>query len=163
MRLLCAGLLSAALIGLVATGRADDKKPEPKPEAKGTLTLNGKTYKLEHALAYETTKFDVKFTTIYLSEKPLDASKLKASFKKKGNDDDFHAFDAHLRLMFDDTGKLFQISMHAGGANIILQGDPNIRAEATIKDGVAKGTAKSVKPDKDYEFEVAFDVKLTKP
>ncbi len=159
MKLLC----TVSLLFLVGAAKADEKKDTPKTEAKGTLTLGDKTYKLESALAYETTKFGMKRTMIYLTEKPLDTAKLKASFKKKGTDEDFFTFDPNVRLIFDDKGELVQISMHAGGGNIILQGDPNIKAEAAIKDGVAKGMAKSVKPDKDYTFDATFDVKLTKP
>ena len=68
-----------------------------------------------------------------------------------------------MMLAFDDKGELFQLALYARGANIILQGDPNIKAEAAVKDGSAKGTAKSAKPDKDYTLEVAFEVKLIKP
>jgi len=159
--------LIAVVIGIASTGpggaRADEKKPDPKPEAKGKLMLDGKAYELKNALAYETTKFDKKRTVVYLSEKPLEMAKLKASFKKKGNDEDFFAFDPHIKLVFDDKADLFQIALYARGANVILQGDPNIKAEAAIKDGKAKGMAKSIKPDKDYEFGATFEVKLTKP
>ena len=160
-------LLIAVLIGIgsmwVGGARADEKKPGAKTEVQGKLTIDGKTYDLKNALAYETTKFDKKRTVIYLSEKPLDMAKLKASFKKKGNDEDFFAFEPHIRLIFDDNGQLFQLALYARGANIILQGDPNIKAEAAIKEGMAKGSAKSNKPDKDYEFAATFEVKLTKP
>ena len=37
------------------------------------------------------------------------------------------------------------------------------RREAATKDGITKGMAKSIKPDKEYEFGVTFEVKLTKP
>jgi hypothetical protein len=163
MKPLLIALCLSGLFTVTDAIRADEKKDSPKGEVTGTLILDGKSYKLQSALAYEITKFDVKFTVIYLSEKPLDAGKLKASFKKKGNDEDFHTSDAHVRLMFDDQGKLFQISMHAGGGNVVLQGDPNIKTEFALKDGAAKGTAKSVKPDKDYTLDTTFDAKLIKP
>jgi len=160
-------LLSAVLLGVAFTwaggARADEKKPESKANVKGKLTIDGKTYELKNGLAYETTKFDKKRTVVYLSEKPLDTAKLKASFKKSGNDEDFFAFEPHIRLVFDNKGDLFQITLYARGANIILQGDPNIKVEAAIKDGAAAGTAKSVKPDKDYEFAATFEMKLMKP
>jgi hypothetical protein len=162
MKLLIAVVFGVASMGL-SGAKDDDKKPELKMDAKGKLMLDGKAYDLKNALAYESTKFDKKRTVIYLSEKPLDTAKLKASFKKKGNDEDYFAFDPHIKLIFDDKGDLFQIALYARGANVILQGDPNIKAEAAIKGGVAKGMAKSIKPDKDYEFSVTFEVKLTKP
>jgi len=158
MRITIAALFAAAF-GIVTPAPGDEKKAE----AKGTLMLDGKNYNLANALAYETTMFDKKWTVIYLSEKPLDTSKLKASFKKKGTDEDFFAVAPHVKLMFDDQGKLFQLALYAAGSNVILQGDPNIKAEATLRDGAAKGMAKTIKPDKDYTFEVTFDVKLIKP
>lgn len=159
MKLLFAALCVAGLLSAPSAARADEKKGE----AKGTFTLDGKTYKLTSALAYATKKFDMTHTVVYLSEKPLDTTKLKASFKKNGTDEDFFASGPHVRLIFDDTGKLFQIGLHAGGGNVILQGDPNIKAEAALKNGAAKGTAKTVKPEKDYELDTTFEVKLMKP
>ena len=162
MKLFHAALLTAVLF--VPAAGADDK---PSTEAKGTLTLSGKTYKMASALAYENTVRNRKETVVILSEKPLDVDKLKASFKKNGNDDDFYPFDVHVKLTFDGSGELQQLSVHAAGANIIRSGDPNIKATATIKDGVAKGASGTAKPDKfrdlPFEFEIAFDVKLTKP
>jgi len=162
MKVLIAVVFGIASMG-IGTARADEKKPEPKPAVMGKLTLDGKAYDLKNALTYETTRFDKKRTVVYLSEKPLDTAKLKASFKKKGNDEDFFPVDPHIKLIFDDKGDLFQITLYARGGNIILQGDPNIKAEAAIKDGMVKGMAKSIKPDKDYEFGATFEVKLTKP
>jgi hypothetical protein len=156
-------LVFAGMMAAAVPARADEKNGLPKADVKGTLVLEGTTYKMANGLAYETTRFDRKQTVVYLSEKALDTAKLKASFKKNGTDADFFASGPHIRLIFDDKGELFQISIHARGANIILQGDPNIKAEAAIKDGVAKGTAKSVKPDKDYEFTATFEIKLMKP
>ena len=64
MKLWVASLTVAGLLGGPCIMRAEEKPTE----CKGTLTLDGKTYKLESALAYETTKFGKNETVIYLSE-----------------------------------------------------------------------------------------------
>ena len=159
MRSLLSALCVVGLFAIADLGRAEDKKVD----VSGTLTIADKTYKIESALVYETTRSDRKRTVVYLTEKGLDTAKLKASFEKKGNDEDFFPFDPFAKLVFDDKGELFQLALYAKGNNIILQGDPNIKVEASFKDGQAKGKAKAVKPDKEYDFDIKFEVKMMKP
>src|SRR5262245_6508882 len=154
----------ATLLSVVAVARADEK---PGAEVKGTLVMGGNTYKLANALAYETKIGSHQRTVVILSEKPLDTAKLKQSFKKNGNDEDFFASGPHVQLILDDKGGLAQIAIHAAGDNVNLIGDDNIKCDATLKEGRAKGSAGTKKPGKSfsgaYTFEATFDVKLTKP
>lgn len=169
MKLQIVALITAGLLSHFATGLADEKKDAPKAEARGTLTLGEKKYTLANALAYVNPHSFGKETVVILTEKPLDSAKLKQSFKKRGNDGDFLPNVDHIKLIFseDDKGKLTQFAFQGGGGAIIRQGDRNIKGEATYKDGTAKGSAGTIKADKvrdkTFEFEVAFDVKLTKP
>jgi hypothetical protein len=169
MRLSFAVLCCVCFLVLVGTASPQEKKSELKSEATGTLTLGGKTYKLANALAYENTVSNRKSTVVILSEKPLDLAKLKQSFKKNGNDEDFFPFDAHVKLTFReaDKGALSQLAIYADGDNVIRIGDENVKAMATFKDGTAKGSAGTKKPDKvrnmPFEFDLTFDVKMTKP
>ena len=162
-------LVTAGLLNLIATGRADDKKDTPQPEAKGTLTLGEKKYTLSNVIAYVNPHSFGKETVVILTEKPLDITKLKQSFKKRGDDDDYFPNVDHIKLRFgeNDKGQLTQFAFNGGGGAIIRQGDKNIKAEATFKDGTAKGSAGTIKADKvrdmKFEFDVAFDVKLMKP
>ena len=155
------------LLAIVGAVSADEKKDTPKPEAKGALTIGDKTHTFENALAYETKKGTNRRTVVILTEKPLDTAKLKLSFEKNGNDEDFFARVPHVKLSFDDRGGLVQTSIYADGGNIGRSGDPNVKATATIKDGSAKGKAGMLKPDeafgKVFTFEVTFDVKLMTP
>ena len=115
-------LVTAGLLGLGAGGRADEKKSE----AKGTLTLGEKKYAMAHAIAYENMgPFKMKETVVILTEKPLDTAKLKASFKKNGNDEDFFPNADHIKLVFaeSDKGKLTQLAIQSGGGTIIRQDD----------------------------------------
>jgi hypothetical protein len=154
----------AALLSFTPITRADEK---PGAEVKGTLVMGEHTYKLAHALAYQTKIGSHQRTVVYLSEKPLDTAKLKQSFKKNGTDEGFFASGPHVHLILDDKGGLAQIALYAEGDNVILSGDNNISCSATLKDGSAKGTAGTNKPGKSfsgaYTFEVTFDVKLIKP
>ena len=102
----------------------------------------------------------MKETVVILTEKPLDTAKLKASFKKNGNDDDFFPNADHIKLVFaeNDKGKLTQLAIQSGGGAVIRQGDKNIRAEATVKDGSVQGTAGTVKADKVRDKLFEFDV-----
>ena len=171
MKLQIAALLTAGLMSLLAlaAGRADDKKDPPKAEAKGTLTLGDKKYTLASALVYVNPHSFGKETVVILSEKPVDIAKLKQSFKKNGTDDDFFPNGDHIKLTFreDDKGKLTQFAFNGGGGAVIRQGDKNIKGEVTLKDGTAKGSSGTIKADKvrdmKFEFDVTFEVKLTKP
>ena len=169
MKLPIVALLAAGLLSLAAAGQEDKKKDPPKAEAKGTLTLGEKKYTLAHALAYVNPHSFGKETVVFLTEKPLDTDKLKQSFKKRGNDGDFSPNVDYIKLTFsdDNKGKLTQFAFAGGGGGIVRQGDKNIKGEATFKDGTAKGSAGTIKADKVnekmFEFEIAFDVKLSKP
>jgi len=159
MRRLLAVLGACTMLAFGSTALSGEKKPN-----QGTLEVAGKTYRLASALAYEQKAFNRPEIVIILSEKPLDTAKLKQSFKKNGNDDDFFPTEPHVKLSFDDRGGLLQLTIVAGGANIIRSGDPNVKADATIQDGHAQGTAGMKKPDtfrdRPLSFEAAFDVAL---
>jgi hypothetical protein len=150
----------AILVFFAGAGTSGEKKP-----AEGTLTVNGQTYKLASALAYAQKFRNRTEVIVLLSEKPLDVAKLKQSFEKNGNDDDWFPREAHVKLTFDDRGELMQLTISAGGANIIRSGDPNVKTDAAIKDGSAQGKAGMKKPDtfrdKPLHFEADFDVALT--
>src|SRR5262245_51690602 len=162
MRWAIAALCTTALLALNASATPQVKKAEP--QAKGTLTLGGKTYALASALAYENTVFRKKEIEVILSEKPLDTAKLIQSLKKNGNDDDFFPTQTHVKLSCDASGQLLQLSKYAAGANILRSGDPNVKTSVTIKDGRVQGTAGTQKADTfrnmPLEFAVAFDVPI---
>jgi hypothetical protein len=164
MKLLSLVLVTAGMLGPVAAGRGYEQTEAPKAKNKGTLTLEGKTYQLTSALAYQQTVFKKQEITVILSEKPLDLAKLKQSLQKNGNDDDFFPTQTHVKLSLDDAGELLQLSVHAGGANIIRSGDRNIQTNVMIQNGTAKGTAGTKKADTvrdmPFAFEFTFDVSV---
>lgn len=152
--------ISIGLLGLAGVANSG----EPKAKVKGTLTLDGTTYRLTSAIAYEQTVFKKKETVILLSEKAVNTTKLMQSLKKNGNDDDFFPTEVHMKLNIDGAGALLQLSVHAGGANIIRSGDRNVVTKATLQGGTAKG-AVSMKNadtfrDKPFTFEAEFEVPI---
>jgi hypothetical protein len=159
MKLFIAAFAAGSLV-LVAAGQPGGNKDE----AKGTITLGEKTYKLSHVLAYETTRSNKKLTVVVVSEKAIDTAKLKQSFAKTGSDEDFFLFDAHVKFRFDDKGAMTQSGVYAEGANIIDSGDDNIKSAVAIKDGRAKGKVGMAKPGtffkKSYQFDVSFDAAI---
>jgi hypothetical protein len=138
--------------------------PGEKKPNQGTLTVNGRTHKLASALAYAQKFRNRTEVVVLLSEKPLDTAKLKRSFEKHGDDGDWFPVEAHVKLTFDDGGVLQQLTISAGGANIIRSGDPNVKATAVFKDASAQGAAGMKEPDtfrdQPLHFEATFDVAL---
>jgi hypothetical protein len=84
----------------------------------GTLTLNGKTYTLKRALAYETTIDDEDAIAVVLSSQPVTSEMLTEAREreKDGGDPDFRR--PFLRLLFKKTGELKYWSASAGGTTL---------------------------------------------
>jgi hypothetical protein len=152
---------------IVSAARADDKKDEAKKAVTGTLKMGEHTFKLENAVAFETKRSDKIHTAVILSEQPPDLEKLKASLKKKGTDGDYFFFKPHVKLIFDEKGKLDFVFIYAEGASINSGGNKNMTGEATVKDGALVGKSSMTKPEKffdmSYTYDAKFDVKIMKP
>jgi hypothetical protein len=133
----------------------------PKLATSGTLTIGGKTYKLANAVAYEMKQFDKPMTTIALTEKPLNLTKLKAAVGKKSADDYFE-FVPQVRLVIDGDDKV--TSMHIWADSTSISGSGDVDGDVVIEGARARGTAKMTKPgdffDKKYDFTVSFDVEV---
>jgi hypothetical protein len=154
------------LLALCVTGTAAEPKA-PATTATGFFKAGGTKYSFASALAYNKKVSGKTRTVVYLTEKPLDTTKLKKSFKQHGDDQDFYVFDPHVELIFDDKGALFQVVMYAEGKTLNLVGDDTIKASAKVADGKIAGKGLTEKPAKafseTFEFDVTFDVALTTP
>jgi hypothetical protein len=133
----------------------------PKLASSGTLTLGNKTYKLSHVVAYEMKQFDTPMTTVVLSERPLNLTKLKAALGKKSADDYFE-FIPQVKFVIDGEDNLN--SMHIWADNASLSGNSDLAGDVVIEGGRVRGTARTTKPgeffDKKYSVEASFDVEL---
>lgn len=113
-----------------------------------------------------TKRGDKTHTAVILSEHPLDLAKLKDSLKKKGNDESYFFFKPHVKLIFDEKGKLDFVFIYADGASINSGGNKNMTGDVEIKDGVAtgKGGMSTLEKffDKMYTFDVRFSAKVVK-
>lgn len=129
----------------------------------GTLTLGGQTYKLTSVVAYEMKQFDKPMTTVVLSEKPLNVSKLTAALGKKSADDYFE-FTPQVKLVIDGEDNVNSMHIWADNASISGSGSGDLDSDVVIEGGRVRGTAKTTKPgeffDKKYNVVVSFDVDL---
>ena len=136
--------IALSLFAFVNVAEAEEKKDV----VKGSLVMGETTITFANVIAYETKRSDKKRTVVIFSEKPLKIDKLKESFKSKGDDSDFFAFESHLKLIFDEKGELLQMVIYSEGKNINLSGDDNIKATANFANGSAKGKSfsRSISP-----------------
>lgn len=133
----------------------------PKLENSGKLTIGNKIYALANAVAFEMKRFDEPMTTVVLSEKPLDMTKLKAALGKKAADSYFE-FIPQVQLLVDADDKLNSISIWAD--NVSISGNSDLSGDIVIEDDRARGTARMTEPgefmDSKYSFELSFDVAI---
>lgn len=126
----------------------------------GKLTMGTTTYQLPNVVAYEVKVFDEKRTAIFVSEKPIDMNKLKASLKNDGTDDGLFEFQPQVRLQIDSADSIKQMNLWADNASVSSNAD--LAGDVVIEDGRARGTVKLSKPGefagKTYTFDVTFDV-----
>ncbi len=133
----------------------------PKLPNSGTLTIGNKTYKLPNVVAYETKQFDKPMTTVVLSERPLNLTKLKTAVGKKSADDYFE-FIPQVKFEIDAEDNVS--SMHLWADNASLGGNSDLAGDVVIEGGRARGTARTTKPgeffDKKYSVEASFDIEV---
>jgi hypothetical protein len=172
MKIAIAAVFAAGLFVSVDAANAQPKKDAPKTTAGGTVTMNGKTHRLVNALAYSLTDNEQKQTVVILCDKPLNAAQLKASLKKNGNAVDFDISGQRLEFVFDDKGAFRKISIYTqdgGIRNLDATEIKDHKATVAITDTAAKGRVNTTKANRNeltrntYEFDVSFDLQLTKP
>lgn len=133
----------------------------PKLANSGKLMMGNKTYNLANVVAYGMKRFDDPMTTIVLSQRPLNMTKLKSAIGKPAADDYFE-FTPQVRLLVDENDKLSSVSIWAENASV--SGNDNMQHDIAIEDGRARGTARMTEPDKfmnrKYSFEASFDVSI---
>ena len=131
----------------------------PKLESTGQLTIGSNTYTLANAVAYEMKFFGDPMTTIVLSQRPFNMSKLKAALGKQAIDH-YSEFTPHVKLLVDADDNVSSVSIWAD--NISVGGNQNLQSDIVIEDGRARGTARMTEPgrifDDEYSFNLSFDV-----
>lgn len=134
----------------------------PKLANGGKLTLGDMTSKLANVVAYEAKSFDEKQTVVFITEKPINLAKLKASLAKDGTDDGLFEFQPQVRLKIDAYDNVANMSLWIDGTSV--SGNSDVDGNIVIEDGRVRGTAKLAKPGeffgKKYTFEVTFDTEL---
>ena len=141
----------------------------PKLPNEGTVTMDGKTYKLTSIIAYEVFSRGHWSTKIVATQKPIKQEALLAKLKKTGKDGEQFAQSGeglnlpqpYLQVDLDDDDRPEQMSLRAddtpGGAT-----GSELAGFALVEDGRARGTVKLKEPgdffDKVYTAEISFDV-----
>ncbi len=130
-----------------------------------TLVVSKKTYKLAHALAYETTIDEDNFFVVVFSGQPVanEALKKVREAEKEGEDAPFTK--PFLKLVFRKTGELKYWSALAGGTTISRHSASGATADLKVVDGRATGKASQpVEADSMFpsSFDVQFNVALLK-
>lgn len=135
----------------------------PKLPSEGTVTMDGKTFKLTSVIAYEVFSGDRWSTKIVATQKPIKQEALLAKLKKPDNveGDGLNLPQPHLQVELDDEDRPVRLNLQAdktpgGGSSDELSGT------ALVEDGRARGTVKLKEPgsffDKVYTAEISFDV-----
>lgn len=107
---------------------------------KGTLEIDGKTYKLQYAVAYAVRVFDKDAVAVIFSEVGIPVDKLRASLRESGNDDKFFHFKPHMTVTFDKSGEPMFCNGYADNNSISVSG-PKLTGKLAVKDGRARGDA----------------------
>ena len=133
-----------------------------KLENGGELTLGKGQWKLAHVVAYEARMFDEVVTKVFISQKPINMAKLKASLAKDGTDDGVFETQPQVVLQIDDNDSVKQAAIWADNASISSNAD--LEGDATVADGRVRGSAKLSEPGdffgRKYDFHVSFDVEV---
>lgn len=159
-------LLAVSVLGLANQLIAQDaeKKPATAPtkSGEGTLVIGGKTYKVEHVVAYESKVFDDNLISVTLADKPLPMEKIKTALREgKGTDDKIFLFQPHTKITFGKDGKPMFSNSYADNASLSVSG--SLKGELKVKDGRVIGNASMKTGDEDKgisSFDVRFDVEL---
>jgi len=131
---------------------------ETTKAAEGTLTLSKKSYKLAHAVAYESTTGGEEEVAVVLSAQPVSSEKLKKALaaEKEGGFGEFP--QPFLRLVFKKTGELKHWSALGGGTTV--GGSSDGTGELKVQDGHVVGKA-SAAVDPSALIPKGFDVRFS--
>jgi hypothetical protein len=132
---------------------------ESKPSAipvEGTLTVGERTYKLSHAVAYETKTDEEKGITILTSDRKIPIATIEKALREgEGSDDGLSLSQPHVMISYDKSGKAVRCKAWADNGSFSMGGD-SLAGKLKLENGRASGDAKLV-PKKDSPFKSAFD------
>lgn len=140
--------------------------PVEQKQSGVSMSAAGKNIPLTYGVAFQAADGDDTKTEILLSTKPINVAKIVALLNNGQDGGDALGFDPCLKLRYDAQNKLSYLFLYAEGMSINLggQGEDKIQSQLTFEEGRAKGRAKLVEPgkffDREYNFNVAFDVRL---
>src|SRR5262245_2102876 len=95
---------------------------DAKP-VEGTLTLSGKPYKLQHAVAYETKIFGKPAVAVIASDRMINMETVKKALLESKDNPDVSLRQPHVKLTFDGAGKVHSLYATAAGFTASAGGD----------------------------------------
>jgi hypothetical protein len=104
--------------------------------------VNGKTFKLTHAVAYEAKIADEPGIAVIASDRLIDAAKIKASLKENdGSDEDVSLSQPHVKFVFDKSGAIGSCSIYAAGFSFGTNNSEKMSGELKLENSRATGKA----------------------
>lgn len=141
---------------------AQEGKTEKKP-VEGTLTLGERTYKLSHAVAYETKRGDEKFISVLASDRKIPFDQIQANLKEnEGSDERLSLDQPYVVIAFRKSGEAQWANASDGGSSFFRSGE-SLTGKFKFEDGRASGESKlPLKADAVVKsaFEFRWDLSL---
>src|SRR3954463_3381964 len=106
------------LLAGAALALADDARP-----VDGTLSISGRQYKLQYAVAYETTIFDKSAIAIVASGSPITTDAVKKALADTKDQPDVWLRQPHVKVGFDGKGNPSSYYVSAAGFAANAGGD----------------------------------------
>jgi hypothetical protein len=161
-------VLALAAVGAVMSLRADEAAPrKPLPAGKacqGTLYVNDKTYKLEHAVGYDVKLYGNDAFVLLLSDRAIPVDTIKSVLAAgNGSDDRLSLFQSHVKVNFDKEGKPLSCSTWAANSSFSASGSKELKGDFAIKEGRVRGSTSYGpvgEPGKKKGFDATFDAVL---
>lgn len=140
----------------------------PKLENIGKITLGGKSYLLPNVVAYEERKADRSVIHVLLTEKPIDAAKVRSSLESSGEvGQSLVGFQPQISFALDENDHLKSMFIWCDGASINWSGMDSVQTAVQSEGERIRGTAKTLKKEEVFgkacEFQVSFDTSIIRP
>lgn len=140
----------------------------PKLPNEAAVTMDGKSYKLTHIIAFEAFENGEWLTKIVATQKPVKLDTLLARLKQFGTDKNQDGISPawpqpHVQVVLEADDRPWRISLSADGTPGGGTGN-EVTGTALVENGRARGTVKLKEPgkffDKVYTAEISFDVNV---
>lgn len=129
------------------------------PPAGGSFLIGKTTYKVAHAVAYETKFFDDEVIAVLVSDRKIPVDKLQKALKEgEGSDERFFLFQPHVKFTFSKEGTARSFSAWADNTSLSTSGD-DLKGSLKLEKGRVRGSV-NLPVDGEGEFKRSVDLKF---